>query len=50
LYGTQRVRDLWRHEDLGGFDDSYTAIIPSHGAVLLKVGTPRKSDFDLLEK
>jgi hypothetical protein len=32
------VRDLWAHQDLGGFTGSYTATnIPPHGSVMLKV-------------
>ena len=31
------VRDLWAHVDRGSFSTSYTAIVPSHGAVMLKV-------------
>jgi alpha-galactosidase len=40
LTGKQPVRDLWMHEDEGSFDDGYTVSVPSHGTVLLKVGTP----------
>jgi hypothetical protein len=35
------VRDLWLHEDLRTFDSSYTGVVPSHGTVLLKIGTPK---------
>jgi alpha-galactosidase len=36
------VRDLWAHKDLGRFRKTYSAVIPPHGSVLLKVeGTPR---------
>jgi alpha-galactosidase len=31
------VRDLWAHKDLGVFRDSFTAEVPKHGAVLIKV-------------
>ncbi|MBU6409375.1 MAG: NPCBM/NEW2 domain-containing protein, partial [Verrucomicrobia bacterium] len=38
---TATVRDLWAHQDLGTFTDSYTATIPPFGSMLLKiVGTP----------
>jgi alpha-galactosidase len=40
--GKQRVRDLWLHKDVGVFDNSYSVDVPSHGCVLLKIGTPRK--------
>lgn len=32
-----RVRDLWQHKDLGSFQDSYTAEVSKHGAILVKV-------------
>jgi alpha-galactosidase len=35
--GDPSVRDLWEHADRGTFTDSYTASVPSHGAVVLKV-------------
>ncbi len=41
LSGTQPVRDLWRHRNLGSFSPAYTVRIPSHGAVLVKVGRAR---------
>jgi hypothetical protein len=40
LSGPQNVRDLWRQRDLGPMD-SYSATIPFHGTVLLKIGTPK---------
>ncbi|HUV03956.1 MAG TPA: NPCBM/NEW2 domain-containing protein [Armatimonadota bacterium] len=42
LEGKQPVRDLWRKRDLGGFDKSFTVEVPSHGAVLVKIGTPKR--------
>ena len=42
LSGPQPVRDLWRQKDLGRFADGYEATVPSHGAVLLKVGQPKE--------
>jgi alpha-galactosidase len=39
--GTATVRDLWTHQDLGTFTNSFTATIPSYGSMLLKiVGVP----------
>jgi alpha-galactosidase len=39
--GAATVRDLWSHTDLGSFDGSYMASVPSHGVVMVKVvGTP----------
>jgi len=35
--GSAMVRDLWRHNNLGSFKASYTAEVPRHGAVLLRV-------------
>ncbi len=32
-----RIRDLWEHKDLGTIRDSYTAQVPKHGVVLLRV-------------
>jgi alpha-galactosidase len=42
LTGNQPVRDLWQHKDLGVSRDSFSATVPRHGAVLLKIGTPKK--------
>jgi alpha-galactosidase len=35
--GRQTVRDLWRQKDFGQFDGEFTAEVPRHGSVLLKV-------------
>ena len=35
--GPAKLRDLWRHIDLGEARDSYTASVPKHGVVFLKV-------------
>ncbi len=35
------VRDLWRAKDVGRFEGGYSADVPAHGAVLLRVGTPQ---------
>jgi len=43
LQGAASVRDLWAHSDLGMKDSMYTATVPSHGVVMLKVtGTKTK--------
>ncbi|HTY57398.1 MAG TPA: putative Ig domain-containing protein, partial [Bacteroidota bacterium] len=42
LEGPRAVRDLWRQEDLGEFRDGITRFVPRHGAVLLRVGPPRR--------
>ncbi|WP_198683022.1 NPCBM/NEW2 domain-containing protein [Peristeroidobacter agariperforans] len=38
LEGSQPVRNLWERRDLGNFDGSYAVEVPSHGAVMLKIG------------
>jgi len=38
LAGEQPVRDLWLKKDLGKIKDFFSATIPAHGTVLLKVG------------
>jgi alpha-galactosidase len=35
--GSAGLRDLWAHKDLGSFKDHYTASVPKHGVVLIKV-------------
>ncbi len=37
LQPSASARDLWRHEDLGNQADGYSAVVPSHGSVLLAV-------------
>jgi alpha-galactosidase len=32
-----RVRDLWTHRDSSAVSDRYTATVPSHGVVMLRV-------------
>ena len=34
-----RVRDLWRQKDMGHYSDRFTADVPSHGVVLVKVAS-----------
>jgi alpha-galactosidase len=38
LKGSQPVRDLWQQKDLGVSRDSFSARVPQHGAVLVKIG------------
>jgi alpha-galactosidase len=40
LQGSQPVRDLWLHQNVGAFRGQYSAEVPAHGCVLLKVGKP----------
>lgn len=35
--GKQRVRDLWRQQDLGVFEEAFVATVPRHGVVLLRL-------------
>ena len=37
LPGSAHLRDLWSHQDLAPQKDSYTAAVPKHGVVMLKV-------------
>ena len=37
LTGPQRTRDLWRQKDLGVVDEEFTAPIPRHGVMLIRV-------------
>jgi alpha-galactosidase len=37
LQGTQRIRDLWRQKDLGTADRHFTATVPRHGVVVVRL-------------
>jgi alpha-galactosidase len=37
VFGDATVRDLWLKKDLGSFDDNFSAYVPSHGVVLVKI-------------
>ena len=41
LSGKQPVRNLWQRADEGVFEGSYTASVPRHGVVMLRIGTPK---------
>ncbi len=41
LTGRQPVRDLWLHKDLEDVSGEFGAVVPRHGAVLVKIGRPR---------
>ena len=43
LTAPQAVRDLWAKKDLGRLSEGWGAVVPRHGAVLLKVGTPERN-------
>ena len=38
LTGPQPVRDLWLQKDLGVVNGEFSAVVPAHGAVLVKIG------------
>jgi alpha-galactosidase len=38
LRGRLPVRDLWQQKDLGSFADGFSAPVPAHGAVMVKIG------------
>ena len=38
LSGAQPVRHLWLRTDLGDFSGSFKAMVPPHGAVMVKIG------------
>lgn len=37
IKGKQRIRDLWRQKDLGTFDGSFTATVPPHGVLMIRL-------------
>jgi alpha-galactosidase len=37
VHGNQRVRDLWRQKDLGVFADKFSADVPRHGVLLVRL-------------
>jgi len=37
IVGAATVRDLWSHKNLGRIDSVFTATVPSHGVIMLKV-------------
>jgi alpha-galactosidase len=40
--GRAPVRDLWLRKELGSFTGSFKAMVPRHGAVMVKVGKSRQ--------
>jgi len=40
LAGVQPVRDLWLHQDLGDFTDTFATDLPAYGVALVKLGRP----------
>lgn len=37
LSAQQKIRDLWRQEEIGAFDVKYSAVVASHGVVFIKI-------------
>ncbi|HMD53521.1 MAG TPA: glycoside hydrolase family 27 protein [Phycisphaerae bacterium] len=44
ISGSLKVRDLWGRKDLDEAG-AFTAEVPSHGAVMLKIGSPQHTDW-----
>jgi alpha-galactosidase len=42
LRGKRMVRDLWRQQDLGRFEGRFSADVPAHGVVLVRLDKRRK--------
>jgi alpha-galactosidase len=42
LSGPQPVRDLWLQKDLGTSNGEFSAAVPAHGSMLLKIGRPKR--------
>ena len=42
LKGKQKVRDVWRHHDLGSIADTFSAQVPSHGVELVRFIPPHE--------
>jgi len=36
-YEKLKVRDLWQHKDLGKFKNSFSATVPPHDVIMIKV-------------
>lgn len=47
LKGTQPIRDLWQRATLGQRNGAFTTLVPAHGCVLVKIGKPKKTEYDL---
>jgi alpha-galactosidase len=37
ITGSHTVRDLWKHADLGKKSDEFSAMVPTHGVVMVKI-------------
>ncbi|HUO08231.1 MAG TPA: NPCBM/NEW2 domain-containing protein [Phycisphaerae bacterium] len=47
IAGPQPVRDLWQLKDLGDSNDAFSAEVPRHGCVLVKIGKPATEDVSV---
>ena len=45
ISGTQTIRDIWRQKDIAQTNDTFSADVPPHGVILLKVypGNPNSN-------
>ena len=42
LTGSAPVRDIWLQKDLGRATNKFSATVPRHGVVFVKIGTPKR--------
>ena len=42
LSGSVPVRDLWLQKDMGRVAEKFSAVVPRHGAVLVRMGAPKR--------
>ena len=49
LTGPQPVYDLWQRKPAGTANNAYSAMIPAHGCVFVKIGKPKKTEWDFKE-
>jgi alpha-galactosidase len=42
ISGSQPMRDLWLHKDLGRVSEKFAVTVPRHGAMLVKIGAPKR--------
>ncbi len=41
MKGKQKVRDAWRQKDIGNFRETFSAMVPAQGVVMVRIGTMR---------
>ncbi len=37
ITGKHKIRDLWMHNEIGSFRDGYSAAVPAHGVIMLRI-------------